>query len=177
MDSSDFSLSPFGRVFLGFSSFFLNRFLSLCVGIFLNIISIYQYKSYLKRKQSETERLEMSSVNNRLVISRELEQLDWRERNERNKKKNMLYMALTLCSISIFSGLAHVLGYVYFFFFRTFEGIITVAVVYFFINAFVPTVSIFIFYLFNKMFRFELKKTIKNCMNIRDKKNVAQNLK
>jgi hypothetical protein len=72
-----------------------------------------------------------------------------KEIKERKVEKNMFYMALTLCSISILSRLVNMLVYVYFFFYRTFEGTLTVAVVYFFINAFVPTVSIFIFFLFN----------------------------
>jgi hypothetical protein len=177
LESSDFITSPFGQILFGFTSLFLNLSLLIILGVILNVISIYQYKLFLKKKRRETERLEMSSINNKLVISREFEQFDWRERNERNKKKNMFYMALTLCSISILSRLVNVLAYVYFFFYHTFSDTLTVAVVYFFINAFVPTVSIFIFYSFNKMFRFELKKRTKICLKIKEKKYVAQNLK
>jgi hypothetical protein len=163
LDSSDFSLTPFGRILLGFTSFFLNTFLTLFVGITLNILSVLKYKLYIKKKRKEIEQLEMSSANNKLVINRELEQFNLRQKNERTKKKNMLFMALTLSSISILSRIVHMITFVYFFIYNSFTEFITVGVVYLSINTFVPTVSILVFFLFNKMFRFELKKTIKCC--------------
>jgi hypothetical protein len=161
LESSDFSQTPFGRILLGLTSFFLNTFLTLFVGITLNILSVLKYKLYIKKKREERERLEMSSTNNKLVIRREFEQLNWRQRNGRKKAKNMLFMALSLCSVSILLRIVYMFTFVYFFFYNTFSNLLIVGAVYLSINTFVPTVSVLFFYSFNKMFRFELKKLIK----------------
>jgi hypothetical protein len=51
MTASDFSSTPFGQLLLGFTSFFLNLLLTLVVGVILNSVSLYQYKSYLRVKK------------------------------------------------------------------------------------------------------------------------------
>ena len=61
----------------------------------------------MQRRQgvgSETE-LELTSVNNRLMTHREVEQYYERQRVKRQIERNMFYMALTLCSISVVSRL------------------------------------------------------------------------
>ena len=59
MTASDFRSTPFGQLLLAFTSFFLNLLLTLVVGVFLNIVSMYQYKSYLR----EEKRKEMKLIN------------------------------------------------------------------------------------------------------------------
>ena len=46
--SSAFSLTPFGQILLAFTGFFLNLFVTLVVGVSLNVISVCQYKSYIR---------------------------------------------------------------------------------------------------------------------------------
>jgi hypothetical protein len=88
---------------LGFTSFFLNQFLALLVGVVLNIFSYIKYKSHLIEKQRELEQLQMSSIHNQPTTSKEIEQQRQREKTERKIEKNMFFMALTLSSISIIS--------------------------------------------------------------------------
>jgi hypothetical protein len=54
-DSSDFSLTPFGQMLLGFTSFFLNLFLTLVVGLALNVISVCEYKLYLRQRRQRDQ--------------------------------------------------------------------------------------------------------------------------
>jgi hypothetical protein len=42
--TSDFFQLPFGKILIALTQFFLNQFLTLAVGLALNIISVYQYK-------------------------------------------------------------------------------------------------------------------------------------
>ena len=60
--------------------------------------------------------------------------------------------------------------FVYFFFFHSFSNLLIVGAVYLSINTFAPTLSILVFNLFNKMFRFELKKVYKICTIGRERK-------
>ena len=83
IESSDFSLTPFGRFIMIFFDFFLNLSLLVIVGVILNIISFFKYKSHARQRRQETERLEMSSIHNRPTTSRELEQIKQKERIER----------------------------------------------------------------------------------------------
>ena len=114
--SSDFSQTQFGQFLIGFTSFFLHLFLSLLAGIILNIFSNITYKSHVNVKQREFEQLQMSSLNNQATTSREFEQQHQRERMERKIEKNMFYMALILCSISILSRFIFMISYVDFFY-------------------------------------------------------------
>ena len=99
-ESSDFSATLFGQVLLGFTQFFLNQFLTLFVGVTLNIVTIYLYKTQMRTRRHDVEQPEMSSIHNRPTTQREIEQINQRERAERSIEKNMFYMALTLCSIT-----------------------------------------------------------------------------
>ncbi len=55
--SSEFSRTSFGRILLGLSTFFLNFFLSLIVGITLNISSFIVYKLHVRKREKEVEDL------------------------------------------------------------------------------------------------------------------------
>ena len=156
--SSSFSQTTLGRLFFTFTTFFLNMFLSLLVGIILNTFSYFKYKSYSFKRKGVVEELQMSSINNRPTTSKEIEQQRQRERTERTLEKNMLYMALTLCSISILSRLIFMASYIYFFLFYSFSNGRLIALISNLIYTLVPTSSIFVFYMFNQMFCDETQK-------------------
>ncbi len=153
--SSDFSKQAYGRILLGITIFFLHFLLSFLVGVTLNIFSYIKYKSYMNKRNIEVTELEMSSINNRPTISRELEQMKHKERFNLQLEKNMLYMALTLCFISIVSCAIFMASYFYFFYFYSFSNSLILKTLINSLSTFVPTVSIFVFYAFNTRFRDE----------------------
>jgi hypothetical protein len=61
MTSSDFSSTPYGQLLLAFTSFFLNLLLTLVVGVILNIVSVCQYKLYLRGKKQRDEAYKRAS--------------------------------------------------------------------------------------------------------------------
>ena len=156
--NSDFSVTLFGKIIIAFSSFFLRLTLPLVASFSLNIFSILKFKSYIRERRSEFEELEMSSIHNRPVTSREAEQINRRELSRRQIEQNMLYMAITLCTVSIVSRVLIVLSYVYFRYFYSFTDSLTFMIILYTIYTFVPTVAIFIFYSFNQMFRKEMRR-------------------
>jgi hypothetical protein len=149
--SSEFSLTPFGQIFLGFTSFFLNYFLTLNVGIILNIVPVYQYKVYLRqRKQRDRENYATAHNVSGEMTRRELTP---KEKMDRIAEKNMFNMAFTLCLISIFSRSLLMISYIYWYFFSG-NYVLIPFILYTFYTC-VPSVAIFAFYSFNKMFREE----------------------
>jgi hypothetical protein len=160
LESSEFSLTVFGKILLGLTAFFLNFFLSLCVGVKLNIISYIKYKSHVRKRHQEVEELQISSFNNRPTISREIEQINQREKFERNIERNMFYMALTLCSFSILSRFIFMTCFIYYFNYDSFSNSLVMGQISSFIFTLGPTISTFVFYYFNKMFREETNKRV-----------------
>ena len=63
--SSDFSLSSFGKMFLAFTTFFLNVFLSLVVGVTLNVVSFIKYHTRTRQRRRDIECLQVSSIHKR----------------------------------------------------------------------------------------------------------------
>ncbi len=82
-----------------------------------------------------------------------------KEMNENRAANNMLYMGLTLNSISIFSRILLFIFSLYFYFFTSFTNNLILSLVNFSICTLVPTLAIFVFYFFNNIFRQEIKKT------------------
>jgi len=158
--SSDFTSSLLGIVLLGFASFFLNQFVTLLVAITLNTLSYILFKSYVRKRKQQLDDLQMSSIHNRPTTSRELTQLRHREETDRKIERNMFYMGLTLCSISIVSRLILMLCFLYYFIFISFRNSILTGAVSNIVYSLVPTVSIFVFYFFNQMFRDEANKKL-----------------
>ena len=156
--SSDFSTTSFGKILLGFTSFFLNFFLSLLFGIIINVLSYIKYKSFSRKRHEEFEQLQMSSINYLPTITREMEQLRERARIEHRIERNMLYMALTLCTISIVSRLIFMACFVYFFIFYSLSNTLLIELSTNTIYCVVPTVSFFVFYSFNHMFSDETNR-------------------
>ena len=100
----------------------------------------------------------MSSINYLPTITREMEQLRERARIEHRIERNMLYMALTLCTISIESRLIFMACFVYFFIFYSLSNTLLIELSTNTIYCVVPTVSFFVFYSFNHMFSDETNR-------------------
>jgi hypothetical protein len=158
--SSDFSLTPVGQTVMGCIDFFLNLIVTLFAGVVLNIVSYLKFKSYMMQRRqeisSETE-LELISVNNRLMTHREVEQYYERQRVKHQIERNMFYMALTLCSMSILSRLLFMIAYVVYFLFYSFSISVYTYFISYIIFTLEPTLAIVVFYSFNRMFRKEFK--------------------
>ncbi len=163
--SSDFSTTLFGQILLGFTQFFLNQFLTLFVGVTLNIVSIYLYKTQIRQKRHDVEQLEMSSIHNRPTTQREIEQINQRERAERSIEKNMFYMALTLCFITVFSRVCNIY---FFFFFNNYDSLLLV-IIFFSLQTFFLVCpylfSIFLMWCFAKNSRNYLRN-FSVCLNV-----------
>jgi hypothetical protein len=155
--SSDFSQTLYGQILLFVFTFFINLFLSLVVGIALNIFSYLKYQRYTRQRQQAIDELQMSSIHNRPTLNRELEQMNERKIWER-RKINMLYMALTLSSISILSRLTLISCFIFFFAYTPLSNSYVFYVINNLVNTLGPTVSIFVFYSFNQMFRDETNR-------------------
>jgi hypothetical protein len=159
--NSDYAMTKLGKFFIIFTAFTLNTLFSLIVVIVLNVIYLVQYKAYLNKKRRLTEAINMRllKICNNSFMSKNLnDRLSQKDKNERNAEKNMLYMVLCLCSISIMSRLVIIFFILFFLFHYSFSGTLTLMVVFITIYTLVPTVSIFIFYSFNKIYREEFNR-------------------
>ncbi len=157
---SDFGQTFFGRILLGFTGFFLNLFLSFLVSVILNIASCIKYKSYVSMRKREVEQLQLSSTNNRPTTNREMIQMRQREKTERKIERNMFYMALTLCFVSFFTRFVFIAFYLFFIISGSFTNSFLILLISNLVYTFGPTISIFIFYSFNQMFRDETNKKL-----------------
>ena len=160
LSSSNFSTTPFGRILLAVTTFFLNLFLTLVVGVTLNIVSLHLYKSYLRQRSqilNETQQVIFTTRTNDIEM-RALRAP--REKKLRKAEMKMFLMAFVLCSISILTRVLFMCAYIFYFVFFTFTNNLIDALVNYSIFTLVPTVSIFVFYAFNKIFRKEFKEKI-----------------
>jgi len=160
--SSDFSSTPIGQLLYLITQFFLNQFLSLLVGLILNSVSVWQYRSYLKeRGQRDEVRFNQRDIATTLIaLPGQHHILTPKEIKDRKAEKNMFFMALTLCTISIISRVLLMIVLVYFLMFNTFYNSLILYFITNSIQVLVPSSGIFVFYLFNKMFRQEFKMRI-----------------
>jgi hypothetical protein len=172
--SSEFSLSPMGKILYGLTAFFLNLFLTLVVGLILNVLSVYQYKSYLKERKKRDEAYVSAAFSHNkrpietqpttsldavvsvvVVVAATTKEMTQKERNDRKAESNMFLMALTLSTISTISRVLALFTYIYNFLLYTTETTLIVPLIFYLIQSFGPTSSIFVFYFFNKKFRQE----------------------
>jgi len=126
MINSDFAMSPFGQIFGFVMSFCLNTLFSLIVGIVLNVISFAQYKFHLNKRRQQTEAINMrllEIVSVAKIANNLNDQLSEKDKNAREAEKNMLYMVLSLCSISIVSRLVIICCIIYFYFISHFRAV------------------------------------------------------
>ena len=167
--ASEFNESKLGKILLGFLGLFVNLFGSLVAGVTLNIVSYLEYKRYVKERELKDEEIKIrsmtlsepftnSGVRNIVEQQKQLKKLTQKELNELKAEKNMFHMIITLSLISIVSRVILIIGNLYALFFKSFSTTTwTLVVLDYFIYALVPTVSIFIFIAFNKIFRKEFK--------------------
>jgi hypothetical protein len=166
--SSDFSASLVGKILSGVTSVFLNLFLTLVVGIALNVASVCQYKTYIRKKSIKEKAFRLAWYSKQMLtdgeasVKIEMRELTPKEINEHKTERNLFLMALTLCTISILSRIVFVFCYINYFFYNSFSNNLLVFAINYSIYTLVPTVGIFVFYAFNKMFRQEFKKKILN---------------
>ena len=182
--SSDFSSTILGKALLGFTQIFLNLVLSIIIGVTLNIVSVRLYRSYVKERREKEKKYARvayqkkedpiqatTSANQEINVVVPINQskvLTQKEINENKAENNMFHMALTLCSLSILSRIIFILIFIYLFFFNSFSSTLKVSIINYSFYTLVPTSAIFIFYLFNKMFREEFGKKLfkKNDSNL-----------
>jgi hypothetical protein len=157
--ASDFSGTLLGKILVGFTYFFLNIFLSLSFGLVLNIYSLVSYKSYLKQRRERVAEVPNNNVAHSSTQTQPLRSVSKREMNENRAAKNMLYMALTLSSFSILSRILLISFGAYFYLFPSFTADLLLAFINDFMCMLMPTLAIFVFYFFNKIFRQEFNKT------------------
>ena len=140
---------------------------SLVAGVTLNIVSYIKYKFYIKERDRREEELRLRSIQHGQPCTfssahnhehHESKKLNQKEINEQKAEKNMFYMIITLCIISIVSRVILICGNLYALFFFSLSNIWSFVEFEYFIYAFVPALSIFVFYPFNKLFRKEFQK-------------------
>jgi hypothetical protein len=182
-NSSDFSLTPIGQILIGFTQLFLNQLLMLFVGLIMNIVSVWQYKSYLRERRerdavyigvafSESAYNQNGIATIQVVpTSSQRPVLTPKELKDRKAERNMFYMALTLSTISILSRILQMFCYIFVFFFNNFSNSLIVFLIGYSIQVIVPSSSVFVFYFFNKIFRQEFKKRISSKIKLSSTKD------
>jgi hypothetical protein len=109
--NTDFVSSQLGSIIQTFTYFFLNIFCTLIVGITLNIVSFVQYKVYLSdKKRFINSGIQQQNAQSETITLSKL----------RKSEKSMLFMIITLCSISIVSSIVFILCAMYFVFWYPF---------------------------------------------------------
>jgi hypothetical protein len=161
--SSKFSSTPFDQLILGFTIFILTLLATLVVFVTLNKVAFDKYSSYLREKKfREVENFRVTFNNDEAVINQPIrwQALTRKEKKERKTEKNMFYMALTLCSVSVVTRCFIMFAFIYYFFFNSFFTNLILILINYTIYTLVPKMSIFIFYALNKLFRKEFNKKI-----------------
>ena len=140
--------------------YFIRDFFTLIVGVVLNIVSLIQLRAFLL---SRSQRLGIGELgigetnldNRNTSISTSL-QVAWRDMDKK-VERNLLYMVVTLCSISIVSRLTLITTNTYFLFRN--DGITLIMVTLTdLVIVLRPCLSFFVFVLFNKIFRKRLRR-------------------
>ena len=147
---SDLALSKIGSVVL-ITIYVLRDFVTLLVGVILNITCFVQMKRFLGQKYAmfKTPRTSSSDPNNKKQLA------------SQSSEKKMSLMVCTLCLISILSRITTTTGNIYYFlaqfdfYAQLLAGLDDYAVV---LNS---TLSFFVFYHFNKKFRQEFIKVLR----------------
>jgi hypothetical protein len=151
LNSSVFSMTSFGKSVLIFTVLFLNQLLTLLVGILLNKLSVYKFKKYLQFKRH----IKHETQQQQSEVDRELSQ---KELDEFKAEKNMFIMALFLCTLSILSRCLIMFYYVYALIYDASSLTQTFGLLNYMVFTMVPSMGVFVFYSFNKMFRQEFKR-------------------
>ena len=160
INPSDVSSTLYGQILLGFTQMFLNRFLTLVLGVALNVLSLYKYKSYLKERKREMYVYSMGSIHFKHVRQKEIRLLSRLERVKSQIEKNMFYMALSACSMSILLRIMIMFCFVSSFFCISITYTPLVGLIYYSIHTLEPIFNVCVFFTFNKMFRSIFKRKL-----------------
>ena len=150
--STSFALSSLGIV-ISDINYLTSIVFTLIVCVVLNIISVLQYKSYLRQKRQRVEEMRMKSSR----PASDIQDIQ-KERRERRAENKMLYMALTLSSISVLYRVVVTLCYIYVFKLKSFSSTLILVSFCYIMYTFITFTSIFIFYYFNNLFRQEFRR-------------------
>ena len=152
----DSKMSP-TKLLLFVFAYITSNIFTLITSITLNIVSLKQYKAHLRRRKNEKISL-VTKTSNKTNLINYITLREKHTRNMENNINNISYMTITLCSISILFRFINTFCFVYFYFFHTVGMSSSILTTKYIIYTFVPTSSIFVFIVFNKLFRSELKK-------------------
>ena len=162
LTSSQFGKSLAGEIIVAITDLALNILLSLVISVALNISFYIHYKLHLLKRTREAAKLRANAPLEIKILTRANDEtVEWNRKvlNERKAEKNMIHMLVTLCSISILTRVILLFSYFYFIFYYSFSLRLTLTTIIYSIYTFVPTVSVVVFYSFNKLFREEFKNT------------------
>lgn len=158
---SEVAQSPIGSKAL-IVLYFVRDFFTLIVGLVLNCVSLIQLRAFLVKKsklrdifqqqppKTTTQTEAQTTVNDNRRVTRDL---------DKKASRNSLYMVVTLCFVSILSRLTLIITNTYFLFRNDGFTLILVTLTDLVI-VLGPSLSFFIFYMFNKIFRKEVKRMI-----------------
>ena len=181
---SDFSQTQLGQSLTVLSQVF-NLIPSLVVGLTLNIVSFMKFKRYMRDKRERVEQTRVQSIAeacSSLEATKAL-RVNLRELREAKEETNKFYMAFTFCVVSLATRVLTILGGNYFWFYcdSSFNTMLAVMLVFYFVYTFTATISFFIFCAFSKRFRtcfismmenlrlFVLRKILRRYVKIKEK--------
>ena len=131
---------------------------TLIVGVTLNVVSLFQFKRFLARR-TQTLGVRQQQTTSSLPINFSAKKLK-KKTVSTNPEKNLFFMILTLCSVSIFTRLTLIATNAYFLFHNDKITLVLVTLTDLVI-VLGPCMSFFVFILFNKVFRVEFYKLFK----------------
>jgi hypothetical protein len=149
------------------------------IGTMLNVMSFLKFKLYLKTKYQDQPKNEMiqmlplsapattstktitnefaiTNVKRKAITVKKNKKTIKNDTNERQAEKTMFYMALTLCSISILTRLCIIFNFLTVLNFSSFSNRLTLMLCTLFIFSVLATFSLFVFYAFDRKFRYIL---------------------
>ena len=144
---TDFALSQAGKVLYIFT-FILRDCITMCVSVFLNLVSMIQLNNYYRLKKTKSRRNQSltastSTSTTRITVS----------------ETNNMIIVITLCLINIITRSFTMLTNIYFLFTSDYVGWTCGAIADLFVVS-GPAVSFLVFYRFNKIFRNEVGKVL-----------------
>ena len=146
---TQYSLSLFGTI-LTYSIYFIRDIIVLIIKIILNIISVYLVKKYLFKIKNDVSIIE-SNAENQISKSK--------KKYISVTDRNLTYMAILMCIMSTFENFFFAGSYIYY---TISINEISTTIIFFsyFILAMKNCLNFLAFFLFNKSFNSELKKSL-----------------
>ena len=146
--TTEFANSYEGRVLL-IADYAVRDLFTMITSVTLNVVSIIQMRVYFQKKAAQLQ----------LISNGVFNKSTKKELKLRRTEKNHLLMVITLCSIEIVSRIFLMACFIYFLFRLDYIAALLGALLDI-VLIFVPMVSFFVFYHFNKKFRKEFHKMV-----------------